>query len=290
MADVAGSSPTTPAHFPDESPCTSDQLRRRWRWIPSDFTRPWESGVQLRLSPRPVVAALWCAHRRRVSRTRTMPLVGPCPTRPLSGPARPGRCPGAPPDHSRDPRGRSARHTAACRAGFRDLLDERMFDARRGSSGATALSAASLETSDGARADLAGALRPGRRPCRCRPGWRSCARRSNEPLRPPVVAEPFAATEPLSLIFQFQLWPDWLLSTSPSTSRRPSSVLTLSFQSAPPEQLPVLMTRSSSPPWEAYEGAPTTSSAVVVRAASAAGILVMGRAWQAQREARMSER
>ena len=79
----------------------------------------------------------------------------------------------------------------------------------------------------------------------------------NEPLRPPVVAEPFAATEPLSLIFQFQLWPDWLLSTSPSTSRRPSSVLTLSFQSAPPEQLPVLMTRSSSPPWEAYEGAPT---------------------------------
>ena len=63
------------------------------------------------------------------------------------------------------------------------------------------------------------------------PAWSVILRSTlNEPLRPPVVAEPFAATEPLSLIFQFQLWPDWLLSTSPSTSRRPSSVLTLSFQ------------------------------------------------------------
>ena len=32
----------------------------------------------------------------------------------------------------------------------------------------------------------------------------------NEPLRPPVVAEPLAATEPLSLIVQFHVWPDWL--------------------------------------------------------------------------------
>src|SRR4029079_14913282 len=88
------------------------------------------------------------------------------------------------------------------------------------------------------------------------PAWLEILRSTlNEPLRPPVVAEPFAATEPLSLIFQLQLWPDWLQSTSPSTSRRPSSVLTLSFQLAPSEQVPVLMTRSSlpppPPPWEA---------------------------------------
>src|SRR5690242_6807001 len=70
----------------------------------------------------------------------------------------------------------------------------------------------------------------------------------NEPLRPPVVAVLLEATDPLSLIFQLQVWPERLLSTSPSTSRRPSSRFTFSFQRAPSEQLPVLMTRSSPPP------------------------------------------
>src|SRR4249919_2122722 len=70
----------------------------------------------------------------------------------------------------------------------------------------------------------------------------------NEPLRPPVVAEPFAATAPLSLIFQPQVCPEWFESTSPSTSRRPLSFLTLSFQCEPSVQEPVLTTRPPLPP------------------------------------------
>jgi len=111
-----------------------------------------------------------------------------------------------------------------------------------------------------------------------------------EPLRPPVVADPLAASEPLPRILQVQLWPARLLSTSPSTSSRLSSALTLSFQVAPSEQSPVFTMRpllpppppppwsspaGSSPPCEAKAGAPRASRAELVSAARAIGIFVM---------------
>src|SRR3954451_16373810 len=124
------------------------------------------------------------------------------------------------------------------------------------------------------------------------PAWLGILRSTlNEPLRPPVVDEPDAATLPLSLIFQLHVWPELLLSTSPSASRRPSSFLTLSFQREPSVQDPVFTTRpspppppppppwsspaGSSPPWEAYAGAPSVSSADTDRAARALGRFVM---------------
>ena len=59
---------------------------------------------------------------------------------------------------------------------------------------------------------------------------------SNEPLRAVVVGRP-VAHRPLWRNVQRHRWPATSESTSPSTSRRPSSVLTLSFQSAPALQL-----------------------------------------------------
>ncbi len=70
-------------------------------------------------------------------------------------------------------------------------------------------------------------------------------RTSKEPLRPPVTALPRALELPLCTIRQRQVWPERLLSISPSTSMRPSSGLAFSFQSVPPLQPPSRMTSSS---------------------------------------------
>ena len=68
--------------------------------------------------------------------------------------------------------------------------------------------------------------------------WRST---ENEPLGACVVDVPLATTVPLSVIFQFQTWPTWLVSISASTSIRPSSVLALSFQLEPCEHWPLVL-------------------------------------------------
>ena len=86
-----------------------------------------------------------------------------------------------------------------------------------------------------------------RRCARCGPGTRTrrCPRESTvtrrtskEPLGPPVVRVPLADSEPSCTSRQRQVWPMRLLSTSPSTSSRPSSGPTLIFQSVEPEQEP----------------------------------------------------
>src|SRR3954453_3035626 len=60
--------------------------------------------------------------------------------------------------------------------------------------------------------------------------FRTVRRTVNEPLGARVVRVPFADTEPLCTMRQVQDWPTRLLLTWPSTSRRPSSGPTFSFQ------------------------------------------------------------
>ena len=83
---------------------------------------------------------------------------------------------------------------------------------------------------------------------------------SKDPLGPRVVDVPLAETVPLCLIFHDQVCPLRLLSISPSNSRRPSSVLALTFQSVLPEQEPSRITSSSSCP-PANAGAAVSSEA-----------------------------
>src|SRR5699024_5094081 len=64
----------------------------------------------------------------------------------------------------------------------------------------------------------------------------------NEPLGARVVAVPWANAVPLRRSVQFQFWPLRFVSTSNSTSRRPSSGLAFRFQSAAPLQPPVRTT------------------------------------------------
>jgi len=106
--------------------------------------------------------------------------------------------------------------------------------------------------------------------------WRSTL---NEPLRPPVVDVPEEALAPLSTIFQCQAWPAALLSTSPSTSMRPSSDLAFTFHRAPSVQLPVFVTRPPSPPpCEAKAGLAVSTRAEVARPARASLGIVMATA------------
>ncbi len=94
------------------------------------------------------------------------------------------------------------------------------------------------------------------------PAWLPTSRRtSNEPLGAFVVRVPLAAVEPSWTSRQRQVWPTWLLSTSPSTSSRPSSGPTLTFQSVAPEQEPRRTT--SSPPLAWAAGAVTAAIAAV---------------------------
>src|SRR3954467_11035563 len=65
-----------------------------------------------------------------------------------------------------------------------------------------------------------------------------CRSTENDPLGGRVVREPRNTCVPLSVMRTAQLWPDLLLSTSNSTSRRPSSGLAFSFHVAPDEQEP----------------------------------------------------
>jgi hypothetical protein len=72
---------------------------------------------------------------------------------------------------------------------------------------------------------------------------------SEEPLGGPVIRAPRNTTTPLRVSTTFHRRPEMFWSTSNSTSIRPSSCLAFSFQLAPLEHLPVLITPGSS--WRA---------------------------------------
>ena len=75
-------------------------------------------------------------------------------------------------------------------------------------------------------------------------------RASNEPLGALVVDTPRATRWPSSSIFQLQVCPLTFVSTSASTSIRPSSALALILTAEPAVQLPL----TPPPPWDASAG------------------------------------
>ena len=96
------------------------------------------------------------------------------------------------------------------------------------------------------------------------PGWLSIRfSTENDPLGAFVRAEPRKATLPLSLIRTFQRTPFLFWSTSNSTSRRPSSGLTLIVAVLEPLHLPAFLTSASLAPAAAGTASATVASAVV---------------------------